>query len=252
MKDHQIAQLINDLRDVANDYAGTDQLREVIAAIIRPVFSSQQVQGDPEYHCLDCKVEHATDGDCQLCGIRLSVIHKEYRLVPTPKQEPVGCVVQWRNPDEPPDVKLGKSQKFWLCCENEKGKQYVFTADYYNYPMDQDNLDDHDFNDQNGDPFDAVGWFDEKLHDSYDTYVEQITFSDQYKLLGWAEYSPPYFGVNGAASQAAAIPEGWKLVPVEMTHDIGLAINSILPATVDAADVWKMILSAAPKPEVEQ
>jgi len=51
--------------------------------------ASQQVQGEPEYHCLSCKIEHGVNGNCDLCGAALSVVSK---AMATPKQEPVGKI----------------------------------------------------------------------------------------------------------------------------------------------------------------
>ena len=45
----------------------------------------------------------------------------------------------------------------------------------------------------NGEPIDSVGWVDAKQHAEFDHYWEQITFNNNYELLGWAEYTPPTF-----------------------------------------------------------
>lgn len=123
------------------------------------------------------------------------------------RQELSGYFSAWNPPGEAPGIKLGNHKKFLLCCENNQGETDVYSAFYCNYPMNLVSLDDHEFYDQNGDPFDAVGWFNKKMHDSYDTYFEQITFSDQYNLLGWAEYSTTAFGIKCLPAQAEAIPD---------------------------------------------
>lgn len=53
MKDHEIAQLVNDLTQVAREFGATQQLRERIAAVIVPVLKKvpdgrrQEVRGVP-------------------------------------------------------------------------------------------------------------------------------------------------------------------------------------------------------------
>ena len=52
MKDRQITEVINTIRDIANEYHDTQQLRERIAAVLRPVLmfdakkSGQLIVGD--------------------------------------------------------------------------------------------------------------------------------------------------------------------------------------------------------------
>jgi hypothetical protein len=62
MKDHEIAQTVNRLRDIANDFHGTGQLRERIARLIVPLlkgepFSPAMMQTDP----FETKPSHAHD-----------------------------------------------------------------------------------------------------------------------------------------------------------------------------------------------
>lgn len=45
IKDHQIAQIVNQLRDIAIEFGGTQQLRERIAVVIVPVLKAQQPSG---------------------------------------------------------------------------------------------------------------------------------------------------------------------------------------------------------------
>jgi hypothetical protein len=42
MKDHEIAQTVNQLRDIAREYGQTQQLRERIAAVVVPLLSGRQ------------------------------------------------------------------------------------------------------------------------------------------------------------------------------------------------------------------
>lgn len=60
------------------------------------------------------------------------------------------------------------------------------------------------------------------------------------------------FDIAWSAFRAAfsiAIPDGWKVVPVEHTHKMGLAGNSDLPSDVDCSIVWAAMLNAAPQPD---
>lgn len=103
------------------------------------------------------------------------------------------CVVEWQSPESVPDVKQGSAKTFWICCENENGKRYTYSAVYLNFPIESH--DDHEYFDDNGDPFDAIGWYENRTHESYDTYVEQIIFSEHYRLIGWADYKTPEFAL---------------------------------------------------------
>lgn len=47
IKDHQIAQIVNQLRDIAIEFGGTQQLRERIAVVIVPMLKAQQPKPQP-------------------------------------------------------------------------------------------------------------------------------------------------------------------------------------------------------------
>ena len=100
----------------------------------------------------------------------------------------------WNKPEFTPLVEEGKEEQFWIAVENDKGKVFVFPAHYQNRPLDEngDNYDDA-LEDLNGDAVGSVGWVDLKQHVDYDNFWEALTFNDNYKLLGWAVYTPPEF-----------------------------------------------------------
>lgn len=45
MKDHEIARIVNILRDIAVEYGQTQQLRERIAQVIVPVLKGEKYEG---------------------------------------------------------------------------------------------------------------------------------------------------------------------------------------------------------------
>ena len=79
MKDHQIAQLINQLCSIAEEFAGTQQLRERLAVPVRAAFRRQDtattgggssvVRVCPECDIADCKhIRSNSEGcSCQSC-----------------------------------------------------------------------------------------------------------------------------------------------------------------------------------------
>lgn len=57
---------------------------------------------------------------------------------------------------------------------------------------------------------------------------------------------------NGELSSASAIPEGWKLVPIEPTPEMIRAGNECWMITEgNAPAYWSEMLAAAPQPEGE-
>lgn len=82
MRDHEIAQLVNALRDVAIQHHGSPQLRERIAHLIRPFADSQAKSATPasfDVHLdaaavetLNVYSEKDTDGD-EWPGLRLQL-----------------------------------------------------------------------------------------------------------------------------------------------------------------------------------
>lgn len=62
MKDHQISQIVNSIRDVCNEFNGTQQLRERIASLLVPVLRTHQIENDRLIQLLN------THGVCTDCG----------------------------------------------------------------------------------------------------------------------------------------------------------------------------------------
>jgi len=118
---------------------------------------------------------------------------------PTPSAEivepSIAPIVEWMSPESIPDVKLYSERQCWIACINGKGKKYVYLAQYVNRPIilndEGDPENDDYFSDTDGEPMHAVGWHSEKEHFDFDGFYEQIQFSDDYKLIGWAEYVAP-------------------------------------------------------------
>ena len=64
MKDHEIAQLINKLRDVAVEFGHTQQLREQICSIINPIFKKNK---DKVYYMEEYQEKYFPDTVGKVC-----------------------------------------------------------------------------------------------------------------------------------------------------------------------------------------
>ena len=114
--------------------------------------------------------------------------------------------LEWKSPDTVPEVKEAAERLFWLAVEykrvtphpdSKQTETFTFLAFYQNRPIELDD-DGEPTNDDylvntDGEPMESIGWVTDKQHDEFDNYYMPIEFSDHYKLLGWAEYTPPKF-----------------------------------------------------------
>lgn len=105
---------------------------------------------------------------------------------------------EWQSPDLIPDIPVGTESEYWIAIYNDKTcKVVVFLANYQNRPLTYDDngdliSDDYLVN-ADGDPHESIGWVTNKSHHEFDDFYEPIVFSDDYRLLGWAEYEPPIY-----------------------------------------------------------
>lgn len=110
--------------------------------------------------------------------------------------------VYWHSPDTAPAVAEGSLCLCWIAvrqhCEGTEPQVRVFAANYINKPLFLDENGEPTAEDYHvtadGEPVGAVGWHNEHHHPEFSAYFEEITFSDSYQLLGWAEYKPPMWG----------------------------------------------------------
>ena len=112
--------------------------------------------------------------------------------------------LKWQKPDVIPVVQLGEEKQFWVAIE-VKGVRMTgdhvktFLAQYQNRPFDQEkydnNVDEFDdcLVDVDGEFVSSVGWVHCQTHVEFENFYEPFNFSDDYKLLGWAEYTAPEF-----------------------------------------------------------
>ena len=112
--------------------------------------------------------------------------------------------VKWMSPTAIPEVKIGESRAFWIATEVKTGRRVevvVEAAHYVNCPIE---FDEHGEPKElnyylysvDGDVFDALGWFNLVDSCDYDQLFTRINFSNDRKLLGWAEwaeYAAPEF-----------------------------------------------------------
>lgn len=117
-------------------------------------------------------------------------------------------VLNWQKSELIPVVGLGDERLFWVAVEANRVNPHkqrnmiethvvTFLAYYQNRPLqvdsDGESLDDDCLVNTDGEPVESVGWVSCKAHYEFDNFYEQLDFNDNYKLLGWAEYTPPVF-----------------------------------------------------------
>lgn len=107
--------------------------------------------------------------------------------------------LNWNSPDKTPEVEIGTEEEFWIAVDSRySGKTHVFLAYYQNRPLDLDEDgypidEDVCLYDTNSEPIASVRWTHLKEHECYENYYTPIEFSEDYVLLGWAEYQEPKF-----------------------------------------------------------
>ncbi|END9471436.1 hypothetical protein ABMH61_000150 [Shigella dysenteriae] len=57
--------------------------------------------------------------------------------------------------------------------------------------------------------------------------------------------------LQGADDNSPVIPDGWKLVPVELTGAMTNAMTDAILDDLHNVDVWRSVLAAAPQQEVK-
>ena len=109
-------------------------------------------------------------------------------------------VVEWQKPESTPVVEVGDEKEFWIAIEatrpNKPAKIYTFLAQYQNRPYEEGEEElngDEPLVNVDGEYISSVGWVMCKQHTEFDNFYEPISFNDNYKLLGWAEYVAPEF-----------------------------------------------------------
>ncbi|WP_245000829.1 DUF551 domain-containing protein [Enterobacter kobei] len=154
MKDHQIRELVNELRDIAIEYHGTQQLRERIARTVR----AAMLQG----------------------------------------AEPVttACKLPANTP-----------------CKDAPEHIWLQTAGIWP---------------ENGE-FSELTWCSDNQHPDDTLYVR----------------------ADVVAGNSPVIPDGWKLVPIELTGDMTNAMSEAILDDLHNVDVWRSVLAAAPQQEVK-
>ena len=108
--------------------------------------------------------------------------------------------IKWEEPNVLPVVSVGCEEEFWLAVEinsdklNEP-KVITFLAQYQNRPYTKgdEDLDDEHLVNNDGEYVSSVGWVSCQSHCEFNNYYGLIEFNEGYKLLGWAEYTPPTF-----------------------------------------------------------
>ncbi len=69
MKDHEIARLVNELRDIANEYAGTGQLRGRISECVTTALNPKcrECNGTGRLCMAGCSAHQSNWYDCDVC-----------------------------------------------------------------------------------------------------------------------------------------------------------------------------------------
>lgn len=73
------------------------------------------------------------------------------------------------------------------------------------------------------------------------------------KAVGWNAYRAAMLQSFGNSEQlnSPVIPDGWKLVPIELTGDMTNAMSEAILDDLHNVDVWRSVLAAAPQQEAE-
>ncbi|HID3222839.1 TPA: hypothetical protein ACXGFD_003945 [Enterobacter cloacae] len=69
------------------------------------------------------------------------------------------------------------------------------------------------------------------------------------KAVGWNAYRAAM--LQGADGNSPVFPDGWKLVPVELTGAMTNAMTDAILDDLHNVDVWRSVLAAAPQQEVK-
>ncbi|HHD7207883.1 TPA: hypothetical protein ACNOH0_003797 [Enterobacter hormaechei] len=71
------------------------------------------------------------------------------------------------------------------------------------------------------------------------------------KAVGWNAYRAAMLQSFGNSEQlnSPVIPDGWKLVPIELTGDMTNAMSEAILDDLHNVDVWHSVLAAAPQQE---
>lgn len=105
--------------------------------------------------------------------------------------------VNWKDPNTVPVVKKFQEKEFWIAVKSSyREDPFVFLAFYQNRPLEIDSEGDAIDGcliDPDGEPIESIGWVYNKENSEFENYYETITFREDYKLLGWADYTPPKF-----------------------------------------------------------
>ena len=110
--------------------------------------------------------------------------------------------LKWELPLELPQVRNGTEKEFWVAVQitqvdTSEFKIVTYLAQYQNRPLildddDEPTTDDYLTN-TDGEPMESIGWVTCKCHYEFEDFYEAIEFNADYKLIGWAEYTPPEF-----------------------------------------------------------
>ena len=82
----------------------------------------------------------------------------------------------------------------------------------------------------------------------------QVSISEaQWILVGWSACCAAMLQSFGNSEQlnSPVIPDGWKLVPIELTGDMTNAMSEAILDDLHNVDVWRSVLAAAPQQEVK-
>lgn len=97
-----------------------------------------------------------------------------------------------------PDVALGDSKQFWIVYGNETEHE-IMIAHYINKPYSDDDYDfdefppDWTFTDEDGEYWDAVGWYNRYDHRDFEQFYSAIAQNDDKKVMFWSEIIVPEF-----------------------------------------------------------
>lgn len=151
--------------------------------------------------------------------------------------------VKWQSPDTAPDVELGGEKEFWIAVKSIRDgveREHTFLANYLNKPKlldDEGNVTDECvdwlLSNDDSNEVEAIGWHSSKEHAEYSNWYEPITFSENYALLGWAEYNaPPFFASEPVKPKTITEEPAYKSLVERYESNWTLAVTELFGMNV--------------------
>lgn len=275
MKENQIQELVNELRDIAIEYHGTQQLRERIARTVRAAWHHElekpnqpvsqtyelpqtqleqvadlyEMQFDDgrtcAFHTDGAKAAQwllASDGNKVQEYVRIER-YQEAVIGNSPVQSPIDHGYR-------PECECSGCKATARICAELNNEEAEIFADGYNAAMQSfgnyERLNQAPVKQPSSD--EVIGWLrsDYNSDDKRDPNAPLFMLGSNDPSEAWGVKYIPLSG------NSPVIPDGWVMVPKVVTAEIGNAINEVGQRCTCgncSQRLWDLLLAAAPKPQ---